>query len=155
MNRFTLILFSMAAITSCAVNNSVTSSNPGGRDYGSPQVKQVSLNETTFKIDAQSEDKAYGYSASKPVMVGGKLSGTGENEKKFLNALSGPNGESLKYSKIESCCPFKTKNGLFEDSGTLDKYSITYEGLQKPLVLYINTFDSDTLKVPEGLKLKN
>lgn len=155
MNHFTLILLSMSAITSCAVNSTVTSSNPGGRDYGSPQVKQVLLNETTFKIDAQSEDKTYGYSASSPIMVGGYISGTEENQKKFLNALSGPNGESLKYSKIESCCPFQTKNGLFKESGMLDKYSITYEGLQKPLILYINPFDSDALKVPLGLKLKN
>ncbi|WP_255345422.1 hypothetical protein [Pontibacter sp. BAB1700] len=38
--------------------------------------------------------------------------------------------------------------------GLLDKYSITYEGLAEPIILYINMYDSDKLKVPVGFTLK-
>jgi hypothetical protein len=30
--------------------------------------------------------------------------------RRFLNALSGPNGEKIEYYRIGSCCPFETKN---------------------------------------------
>jgi hypothetical protein len=36
----------------------------------------------------------------------------------------------------------------------LDQFSVTYEGLEKSLVLYLNMYDSDTMKVPVGLELK-
>ena len=39
-------------------------------------------------------------------------------------------------------------------SGVLDKYGVTYEGLAKGLVIYINMYDSDTLRVPVGLEIR-
>ena len=50
---------------------------------------------------------------------------------------------------------FTTKNGSFGGSGMLDMYSINYPGLDKDITLYINMYDSDTLKVPVGFKLKD
>lgn len=119
-------------------------------DYGSPKVKQELLDEYTFKITQYSQDKTYGYTEENPVMVGGVSEGP-KNERRFLNALCGPNGEPIDYYRIGSCCPFKTKNS--EWGGMLDKYNVTYPGLEKPLIIYINMYDSDTLKVPVGLKL--
>ena len=66
--------------------------------------------------------------------------------------MTGPSGEEIKYYRIGSCCPFRTKNS--EWGGMLDMYNITYQGLEKDIVLYINMYDSDTLKVPVGFKLK-
>jgi hypothetical protein len=84
-------------------------------------------------------------------MVGGISEGP-KNERRFLNALAGPNGEKISYNRLGSCCPFNTKNSPF--GGMLDKYEITYPGLEKSLIIYINMYDSKELVVPVGLKLK-
>jgi hypothetical protein len=31
------------------------------------------------------------------------------NQGRFLNALAGPKGEEITFKKLESCCPFPTK----------------------------------------------
>ncbi|HOF15947.1 MAG TPA: hypothetical protein PLF32_01295 [Bacteroidales bacterium] len=121
------------------------------RTYGSPKLKQELIDDYTFKITQYSQDSTYGYTEENPVMVGGVSEGP-KNQRRFLNALSGPNGERIKYYRIGSCCPFETENSAW--GGMLDKYDVTYEGLEKSLIIYINLYDSDTLKVPVGLKLK-
>jgi hypothetical protein len=63
-----------------------------------------------------------------------------------------PNGEKITYNRLGSCCPFNTKNSSF--GGMLDKYEVTYPGLEKSLIIYINMYDSKELMVPMGLKLK-
>lgn len=146
------IIFTL--LTSFIMISCSSTKNLGVVDYGSPNLKQELLNDNTFKITEYSQDKTYGYTAKNPVMVGSKNGGGPKNERRFLNALTGPNGEQIKYSRIGSCCGFKTKNGLFEDSGMLDKYSISYKELDEELVIYINMYDSDTLRVPMGLELK-
>ena len=119
--------------------------------YGSPQVKQELIDNNMFKITRYSRDKTYGYTEKNPVMVGGGIEGP-INERRFLNALCGPNGEKIEYYRIGSCCPFETENSVW--GGMLDKYSVTYDGLEDSLIIYINMYDSDVLKVPVGLKLK-
>jgi len=122
-------------------------------DYRSPNIKQELKDNNTFEIKKYSLDKTYGYTEKNPVMVGGNQEGP-ENERRFLNALSGPNGEELDYYRIGSCCNFRTKNSNYGSGGLLDMYNVTYEGLIDGLVIYINMYDSDTLKVPVGLELK-
>jgi len=127
----------------------------GNMDYGSPNLKQELVNDQTFKIEDYSHDKTYGYSQENPVMVGGSAISEGpKNERRFLNALAGSNGEEITYYRLGSCCNFTTKNSGFSNTGLLDKYSISYKGLKKDLVLYLNMYDSDTLKVPVGFQLK-
>lgn len=123
-----------------------------GVDYGSPKVKLELLNDNQFKITKYSQDSTYGYTEKNPIMVGGGASDGPKNERRFLNALSGPNGERIEYHRIGSCCPFNTKNGPW--GGLLDMYNVKYPGLDSSLVIYINMYDSDILKVPVGLKLK-
>ena len=122
-------------------------------DYGSPRVKQELLNDQMFIIKKYATDKKYGYTEKYPIMVGGIIEGP-INQRRFLNALTGPKGEQISYRRLASCCPFYTKNALFDNSGRLDKYQITYEGLEAPIILYINMYDSDELKVPVGFRLK-
>lgn len=125
----------------------------GTIDYGSPNLKQELIDDHTFKIELYSSDKTYGYTEKNPIMVGGNNEGP-KNERRFLNALTGPNGEEIEYLRIGSCCNFRTRNSSFGGGGLLDMYNINYEGLKDDLVLYINMYDSDTLKVPVGLELK-
>lgn len=39
--------------------------------------------------------------------------------------------------------------------GLLDIYEVSYEGLEKPVVIYINMYDAGELKAPVGLKYKS
>lgn len=125
----------------------------GMMNYGSPRVKQELVNDQMFLIKKYATDNTYGYTEKNPIMVG-KEGGGPKDERRFLNALAGPNGEQINYQRLGSCCVFVTKNGLFGDSGMLDKYEVTYEGLDKPIILYINMYDSDVLQVPVGLMLR-
>ncbi len=142
----------LAIIIFVFLNSCNTSKKVATTDRDSPNLKQELLDDNTFKITLYSQDKTYGYTEKNPIMVGGDLGGP-KNERRFLNALAGPKGEEIKYSRIGSCCSFQTKNSEL-GGGLLDKYSVTYEGLEKSLVIYINMYDSDTLKVPVGLKLR-
>jgi hypothetical protein len=144
------ILFTISILIVCSCG---TMRNVGMIDYGSPNIAQELLDDFTFKIDQYASDKTYGYTEENPIMVGAKDGGP-KNQRRFLNALAGPNGEEIKYYRIGSCCPFKTNYGIYENSGLLDMYNIDYEGLTKSLVVFINMYDSDALKVPVGLELK-
>jgi hypothetical protein len=96
-------------------------------------------------VDADS----YGYAQSNPIKTGKGPSG----ERAYLDRLTGPNGEKVKYERLGSCCPFKTKNGLLDNTGMLDKYEVTYEGLGKKVILYLNMYDEDKLMAPKGFIL--
>ncbi|WP_029905125.1 hypothetical protein [Prevotella sp. 10(H)] len=151
MRTITFIL-TLLLLTACS--SSKQTAKKGWGTYGSPKVEQELLNDQTFVVDVYSEDPTYGYTEENPIMVG-SAGGSGPlNERRFLNALMGPDGEPITYTRIGSCCNFKTKNGLFDDGGLLDKYSVMHKGLEKEVILYINMYDSDVLKIPVGFKKK-
>lgn len=114
--------------------------------------KHELLDDFTFKIVEFSQDNTYGYTQKNPIKFGDFSQGPA-NERRFLNALAGPNGEKISYYRIGSCCNFKTTNSPF-GGGLLDMYNVTYEGAKKEIVLYINMYDADVLKVPIGFTLK-
>jgi hypothetical protein len=122
--------------------------------FGCTVTKHQLLNEYTFVITESSDDKSYGYSQSNPIMVGGVNSEEGPlNERRFLNALSGPGGEEIRYERKGSCCSFASKNG-FMGTGLLDRYEITWQGQREPVMLYINMYDPGKLKCPVGFRIK-
>ncbi len=107
-----------------------------------------------FLITEYSKDKKYGYHKDYPINVYYKTSKNDTiNQPRFLNALAGPNGEKIRYKKLENCCPFPTKRNEM-GVGLLDVYEITWEGQKKPLKLYLNIYEKGYLKVPLGLTLK-
>jgi hypothetical protein len=73
-----------------------------------------------------------------------------QNERRYLNALLGPHGESVIYTREGSCCAFKTPNGLFNDIGLLDRYKVTWTGAADTVVLFMNMYDVGDLKIPVG-----
>lgn len=108
----------------------------------------------TFVITAFSKDKKYGYDKDYPINI--FYRGTKDdviNQQRFLNALAGPNGEAITFSKLESCCPFPSKNTEM-GAGFLDVYEIKWEGLKKPILLYLNIYERGQLMVPVGFSLK-
>lgn len=112
------------------------------------------LNEKTFVITEYSKDKKYGYDPDYPVNVFFRdAKDENLNAQRFLNALAGPNGEKITYTKIESCCPFPTKR-VEIGAGFLDIYELTWENQKQPVRLYLNIYERGYLLVPIGLSIK-
>lgn len=109
-------------------------------------------NKRSSSVTTISTDKTYGYTQENPIKVGGTESGPA-NERNYLDKLAGPNGESISYVRVGSCCPFKTPNGLM-GGGLLDRYEIKWDGQSAPVYLYINMYDKDVLKAPVGFTIK-
>jgi hypothetical protein len=116
-------------------------------------IPQVSRN-NTFVITEYSKDAKYGYNKDYPINIFYRSTKDDSiNQERFLNALAGPKGEKITFQKVESCCPFPTKRSEM-GAGFLDVYEITWEGLKKPIVLYVNIYEKGALMVPLGLSLK-
>lgn len=108
------------------------------------------------KVDSQVAAD-YGYSEAKPILVGGEDYTKGPRyERAYLDQLTGPNGEEISYKRTGSCCQFETENGIM-GGGMLDIYEVTYEGLEEPVILYLNMYDpnSGEIVAPRGFKLKS
>lgn len=136
---FVLLLF----VTACSTQKGVVVNKP------------KLLDENTFVITEISTDPSYGFTEKNPIKVGGAKELQGPtNERRFLNALAGPNGEQISYRRAGSCCHFKTPNGLM-GSGLLDRYRVTWEGSKDTLSIFINMYDYGTLQAPKGFRIKN
>lgn len=117
-------------------------------------VKTRLLDQQTFLLTEISKDPSYGFSEKNSVKVGGVHKSEGAlNERRFLNALAGPNGEKIKYFRAGSCCPVKSKNG-FGGMAMLDNYRVTWEGAKDTVSIYINMYDYGELKAPVGFSIK-
>lgn len=121
-------------------------------DDNAPNLQLTKDN--TFVITEYSKDKKYGYDKNYPINI---FFGTTQNEtinqQRFLNALAGPKGEKITYTKLESCCPFPTKRSDM-GAGLLDVYEIRWEKQKSPIILYLNIYEKGILMVPMGLTLK-
>tara|TARA_R110002049_G_scaffold231003_4_gene403198 strand:- start:1720 stop:2154 length:435 start_codon:yes stop_codon:yes gene_type:complete len=115
----------------------------------SKNVKQTLLDDNTFVVTEISSDPSYGLSPKNPVEVGSEDSGP-KNERRYLNALSGPNGEVISYYRSGSCCPIKSDKAIFGNSVMLDNYRVTWEGSKDTVSIYINMYDSGKLMAPKG-----
>lgn len=110
--------------------------------------------ENTFVITEFSKDKKYGFDKDYPINIFyGNTKQENVNQLRFLNALAGPKGEKITYTKLESCCPFPTKRSEM-GAGFLDIFQLKWEGQREPLILYINIYEKGILMVPMGLTLK-
>lgn len=88
-------------------------------------------------------DTEWGYSKAKPIKVGGSPMYGPARQRQFLQALVGPGGQAVS---------FKRRGSL--DSGDpriiLDLYEVTYEGLEKPIELYLDLYRWETPRAPAG-----
>lgn len=108
----------------------------------------------TFVITEYSKDKKYGYDPDYPINVFYKnTKDENLNAARFLNALAGPKGEKITFTKVESCCPFPTKSTEM-GAGFLDVYELKWEGQKSPIQLYLNIYEKGYLQVPVGLSIK-
>ena len=143
-----ILLFSLSALIISCVSTRSTLKNV---DDSAPDLILTPNN--TFDIKLFSTDKKYGYDKDYPINIFYKTSATDANQERFLNALAGPRGEKITYTKLESCCPFPTKRSDM-GAGFLDVYELKWEGQQNPVTLYLNIYEKGVLMVPVGLTLK-
>ncbi|MFA7445218.1 MAG: 2-dehydro-3-deoxyphosphooctonate aldolase [Flavobacteriaceae bacterium] len=144
------IFFLLLIVASSCISTKLTIKNIDNTAQ-SPEF----LDKDTYKLTQKATDKKYGYDEDYPVNLGfGLLHQREANKEKFLKALLGPNGEKITYQQEGSCCPFPTKTSEL-GGGMLDVYHITWEGNQKPLTLYLNTYEKGKVLIPLGLTAKN
>lgn len=148
INAFSLLFFVVTLFTSCVS----TKSTLKNVDDNAPIPKLTKDN--TFIITEYSKDPKYGYHQDYPINLfyRNTINET-INQQRYLNALAGPNGELLSFKKLESCCPFPTKRSEM-GAGFLEVYEVTWEGLQKPIRLYLNIYEKGVLMVPVGFSIK-
>lgn len=143
-----LFLIALLLIATACVSTKSTLRNVD-ENAPTPQLK-----DNTFVITEFSKDKKYGFDKNYPINI---FYGTTRNEtinqQRFLNALAGPKGEKITYTKLESCCPFPTKRSEM-GVGLLDVYEIRWEGQKNPVILYLNIYEKGYLMIPMGLSLK-
>ncbi|HCO66552.1 MAG TPA: 2-dehydro-3-deoxyphosphooctonate aldolase [Dysgonomonas sp.] len=141
-NLFLTLLFLL--LVSCSASKKVTVEN----------TERKLLDNQTFLLTKISKDKTYGYSEKNAVQVGGSDKREGPlNERRFLNALAGPNGEKVSYYRAGSCCPVKSEKGLM-GVAPLDNYRVTWEGSKDTVSIYINMYDYGELMAPVGFTIK-
>lgn len=130
--------------------------------------RYLQLNDTTLVITGVTGDAEYGYTTQKPIMLGlYDIHKAALNVEKYLNALRGPNGEIIKYTRLKACCPFKTKNFRFNvpvldqeyngKYGMLERYQVQYDDKTNTIstTLYINLYDeTKTILAPKGFTYK-
>lgn len=94
---------------------------------------------------------SYGYTPEEPVLVGNGTASDGPRRSRlYLQALRGPAGQPIEFERRGSCCPFESEHAAL-GSGLLDVYELTYEGLDEPIVLYLNMYDPGEPLIPKGL----
>ena len=129
-----------------------TKSTLQNTDDNAPDLQLASNN--TFVIKEYSTDKKYGYDKDYPVNIFfNNTANETINQERFLNALAGPKGEKISFTKLQSCCPFPTKRSEM-GAGFLDVYELKWNGQKKPTLLYLNIYEKGILMVPVGLTVK-
>jgi len=114
------------------------------------------LFDADFKVVARSKQASsddYGFTETDPVLIGGGFSTGSHNIYSFLNALRGPQGQKVHYTRLGSCCPFKTQNSPLGGTGLLELYEVTYDGLDQPRRLYFNWYDAKEPMIPVGFSV--
>ncbi len=144
-------IFYIALVLSISACTS-TKSTLQNTDDNAPDLQLASNN--TFIIKEYSTDKKYGYDKDYPINIFfNNTANETINQERFLNALSGPKGEKISFTKLESCCPFPTKRSEM-GAGFLDVYELKWNGQKKPTLLYLNIYEKGILMVPVGLTVK-
>lgn len=122
-----------------------------GTRHGRGYPAGTSADGDALTLTTIASSPTYGYSAEEPVLVGNGVDSDGPTrEKLYLRALRGPEGQPIEFERRGSCCPFETENSAL-GAGLLDVYELTWEGLDEPVVLYLDMYDPGEPLIPKGL----
>jgi hypothetical protein len=113
-----------------------------------------SIKDKAYVITEYASDNKYGYDPDYPINIGFIHEKQEEiNIEYYFNGLEGPNGEKISYKKVDTCCPFPSKNSLM-GAGTIGIYEVSFEGSSKKITLYFNIFEKGKILCPKGFKIK-
>lgn len=90
-----------------------------------------------------SDDPRYGYSRDMPIRVGGLPFHGPARQQRFLRALTGPAGQPVRFARRGTVSPDK-------EFILIDRYDVTYEGLERPVELYLDLYRWEPPKAPAG-----
>jgi TonB family protein len=90
-----------------------------------------------------SDDPAYGYTMAQPIKVGGTPMFGPARQRRYLQALVGPKGQAIAFRRRGSMAP--DANGII-----LDLYEVTYDGIERPIELYLDLYRWEPPKAPRG-----
>ena len=114
-----------------------------------PAVKDLA-----YVITEYATDNKYGYDQDYPINIGFIHEKQEDiNIQYYFNGLEGPNGEKISYKKVDTCCPFPSKNSLM-GAGTVGIYEVMLEGSNKKVMLYFNIFEKGKILCPKGFAIK-
>lgn len=95
-----------------------------------------------------SDDPTYGFTRENPIQIGGGALYVKAREQRYLDALRGPNGQPVAYKRRGS----GPQNPETPNTSTiLDLYELTYDGLEKPINLYLDAYHFWPQRAPVGL----
>lgn len=112
------------------------------------------VKDKAYVITEYATDNKYGYDQDYPINIGFIHEKQEDiNIEYYFNGLQGPNGEKISYKKVDTCCPFPSKNSLM-GAGTIGIYEVSFEGSSKKITLYFNIFEKGKILCPKGFAIK-
>ena len=112
------------------------------------------VKDKAYVITEYATDNKYGYDQDYPINIGFIHEKQEDiNIEYYFNGLEGPNGEKINYKKVDTCCPFPSKNSLM-GAGTIGIYEVSFEGSSKKITLYFNIFEKGKILCPKGFAIK-
>ena len=96
---------------------------------------------------AVSEDPEYGYTMAKAIQVGGGAMYAAARQRRYLGALRGPAGGTVTAKRLGA----RPQPPLPNPTKFTDVYEVTYQGLDKPIELFLDAYHfDDEVKAPKG-----
>ena len=140
-------VLSLALLTSCVSTESTL------KNVDNTAVRP-SVKDKAYVITEYATDNKYGYDQDYPINIGFIHEKQEDiNIQYYFNGLEGPNGEKISYKKVDTCCPFPSKNSLM-GAGTVGIYEISFEGSSKKTTLYFNIYEKGKILCPKGFSIK-
>ncbi|MBJ6760591.1 fibril protein [Myxococcaceae bacterium JPH2] len=90
----------------------------------------------------------YGRQPEDPVHVGHGSAGV----MAYFEQLRGPRGQRVAWRRVGSCCAFRLTGKLAPRHGRLVVFEVTYEGLDEPVLLYVDPFQARATQAPRGFQ---
>ncbi|HET9371178.1 MAG TPA: hypothetical protein VFO19_13050 [Vicinamibacterales bacterium] len=93
-----------------------------------------------------SADAEFGRVPAKPIRVGGAGVYLASRQRRYFESVRGPGGETVTATRRGSAPNAGGERGM------VDVYEVTYEGLEKPLTLYVDSYHYESIAAPQGFQ---
>ncbi|HKF67038.1 MAG TPA: hypothetical protein VKB36_10925 [Vicinamibacterales bacterium] len=107
----------------------------------------VALGAVRVESCAEASDAEYGFSAVKPIQIGGGPLYMNAREHRFLDALRGPDGQTLRVVGGIGSGPANLPGF---GRTIIDTYTVTYEGHDQPISIFMDAYHFGHPRVPKG-----